>query len=331
VPPKVIAWALLFVVVFAVIYRVVRSTRTWIGARRGRRAAADTVAVTAPPREEVAAPTANVATRDVAQAPVPVTVPHAIAEDSAHETPLADPQTVPLPAPAHAYARAHDADDPAVAPTPEAASKRTVPVIVRPLACAPVMAARMAEALVLASGGRPRVALAPSVAATLPPASQISRAATPSLPEPAVVESDVIEIAGDDVTRESVDADDTAMAIPAPAAQDDERLSPAGLLRSWRLGSEEIDLDLRLLWSRYRRPQRPSKILRVSRKSGVAPPHPDPLAGERVGIGRRGKPRLRVLEIDRKRPRAGALRILARGAFEGAVAKARVVPKILGR
>jgi hypothetical protein len=314
VPPKVIAWALLFVVGFAVIYRIVRSMRTWIGARRRRRSAAEDIAAT---RD------------DVVQAPVPVTVPQAIAQDSARGTPPALPQTIPLPEPAYAYARAHAADDAAVAPTKRAASKRTTPVVMRPLACAPVMAAQMAEALVPASGGHPRVALAPSVAATLPPAHEISRAATPSLPEPEVVESDVIEIAGDDVTRETLDADDPAPRILAPAAPDGERLSPAALLRSWRLGSEEIDLDLRLLWSRCRRPQRASKVIRVSRKSGVAPAHPDSLPGGRGEIGRRRKPRLRVLKIDRKRARAGALRILARGAFEGAVAKARVVPKIL--
>lgn len=275
-PPVVLAWALLFVVAFAVLYRSV----AWVGHRLGRRRTLEDIP-SAPPS---GAPVTEHAAEPIAAAPSPA--PSAVTAPLSAPPPqraamIAD---VPRPAPARNYAKPESAvSSPAEARPPAPATSRPA----MPVGASAVMAARLAAS-------SSRTVLAPSVAATLPPFRQPSVAATlaprPSAPVP--------------TSRAATDAQAAAIAAPAaeipkvaaepivPASTDDEVLAspqPAAgytrnalFLRAWRLGSEVESLDLRLRDARDRRTVQIPKTARgfselpVSKELKVLAPKPAP-------------------------------------------------------
>ncbi len=247
VPPEVIAWTLLFVVAFALVYRFF----AWVGGRRNR------------------APSLA-AQRDHVQRPVETVVAPetAIADRAAAEAVAVEPVVIAptIPAPT---VQANEQPEAAQTepPPPLSLPLATVPEIIAPPLPMPstaVMSARIAAEAV-------RTAMAPSVAATLPPRPKPSVAATLP-PEP--VAPPAAEPAPLDAAP-PVESSKTHAAFPSGPVQDDvsisedepehnESTSPLPLqgvvevsksarFRARRIGLEAPSLDIRLRDSRERR------------------------------------------------------------------------------
>ncbi len=276
-PPEVLAWALLFVVAFAVLYRAV----AWVGHRLGRRRTLEDIP-SAPPS---GAPVITSPAEPSAAAPSPPPSPAA---------PLSSPPPqraamtadVPRPAPARDYASAKQeraVSGPADAPPPLPASSRPA----MPVGASAVMAARLAAA-------SSRTALAPSVAATLPPFRQPSVAATlaPRTSAPVPASRAAADVPAATIAAPAAEIAKVAAEPIAPSSADEEILAPshaaagyarnALFLRAWRLGSEVESLDLRLRDARDRRTVQIPKTARgfselpASKELKVLAPKPAP-------------------------------------------------------
>ncbi|HML29054.1 MAG TPA: hypothetical protein PKE16_09470 [Hyphomicrobium sp.] len=261
--PKVVAWALLFVVTFAVVYRLF----AWMG-RRFRTNRTPEVAAVKPKIERVvpigrasAAPEA-----DLRPTPAPSPPP---ARNKAEEPPAVFAAKVPMPAPARTYATD--------IPVSEALATASEPAILPEAVVAPeISSAPLIGLPTRASVDEARTALAPSVAATIPPRVPLkpSLAATlpPAAPEPlapmaeARAEPSAQAIAPPPVTA----TEDVAAAEPSepiapetPPEPADEVSAPKfSRLRAHRIGAEAVSLDIRLRDSRERRIRHEPKTAR---------------------------------------------------------------------
>lgn len=243
VPPEVIAWTLLFVVAFALVYRFF----AWVGRRRNR------------------APSLA-AQRDQVQRPVETVVAPetAIADRAAAEAVAAEAVVIApvVPAPTTPANKQPEAEPPPPLSLPLAAAPEIIAPM--PMPSTAVMSARIAAEAA-------RTAMAPSVAATLPPRPKPSVAATLP-PEP--VAPPAAEPAPLDAAP-PVESSETHAAFPSGPVQDDvsisedepehnESTSPVPLqgvvevsksarFRARRIGLEAPSLDIRLRDSRERR------------------------------------------------------------------------------
>lgn len=279
-PPEVLAWALLFVVTFAVLYRSV----AWVGQRLGRRRTLEDIPSAPPSGAPVITPQAE----PIAAAPSPSPSPSPVAAPLSAPPPqraamIAD---VPRPSPARAYASATPesaVSGPAEAPPPSPATSRPA----MPVGASAVMAARLAAA-------SSRTALAPSVAATLPPFRQPSVAATlaPRASAPVPASRAATDVPAAAIAAPAAEIAEVAAEPTVPVSTEDEVLAPshaaagyarnALFLRAWRLGSEVESLDLRLRDARDRRTIQIPKTARgfselpASKELKVLAPKPAP-------------------------------------------------------
>ena len=266
--PEVLAWALLFVVAFSVVYRFL----AWAGRRLRQRRTANV----APPNVPISETTIDAATAPISAPPTKVSEPKSAPPSETPALPPTIAAAPPLPS-----SPAPPTSAPEAGPLPD--ETKPMPVaehapVARsmPVGAGAVMAARIAAATV-------RTALPPSVAATLPPFRQPSVAAT--LP-PGPVASPV--------PAPSQEANATALEEPRQpeiASSADEQEAPAAvtampesgesasmplrepeigdlqksiLLRAWRLRTEAPSLDLRLRGARDRKTVQTPKTVRGS-------------------------------------------------------------------
>lgn len=274
-PPEVLAWALLFVVAFAVLYRAV----AWVGHRFGRRRTLEDIPSAPPSDAAVITPKAE----PIAAAPSPSPSPAATqpAPPPQRAGMIAD---VPRPAPARNYAKPERAvSGPTEVPPPLPATSRPA----MPVGASAVMAARLAAA-------SSRTALAPSVAATLPPFREPSVAATlaPRASAPVPTSRAAAEVSTATIVAPAAEIANVAAEPTVPARADEEVVEPSDtaagymrntlFLRAWRLGSEVESLDLRLRDARDRRTVQIPKTARgfselpASKELKVLAPKPTP-------------------------------------------------------
>lgn len=249
-PPEVLAWTLLFVIGFALVYRFF----AWIG-RLARRQ---------PPRRESDAPAATAPAAPLQSAAVDPIVAELI-------VPAAAEPTVTAPAEADSV-REVATDPPAPLLSASPAAPRFIAPPPMPLAASAVMSARIA-------GEAVRMALAPSIAATLPPRPKPSveatlpprTTATPPkerMREPEQVAAAPTDNIFADLARSSSIPDEvTPRKESAESAVSNEMPQPIEATRSIRLlarriGREAVKLDIRLRDSRERRVVPMPKTLR---------------------------------------------------------------------
>lgn len=255
--PKVVAWALLFVVAFAVVYRLF----AWMGRRLRSNRAPDTVA--AKPKIERVVPIARApaaAETDLRSTPPPSPAPPPKQNDAA-EAPAVVAAKAPMPAPARTYAVEIPVSEARVAATEPATLPQTI--VAPEISPAPptdlparasVEEARTALAPSVAATIPPRVPLKPSLAATLPPASPEPLAPPPAEPhaEPAAPAATPPAIATSEDAAGAEPCDAIAWET-LPEAAEEASAPKFTRLRAHRIGVEAVSLDIRLRDSRERR------------------------------------------------------------------------------
>jgi hypothetical protein len=258
-PPEVIAWSLLFVIVFSVVYRFFAWIGRRLGAKRSRRTvtAELEVASRAPPVYRSvpvgsAAP-APAPVQALSQAPAPAVQsppPLPLASAEADEVLPSEPSDGAEPA-AHVPRDGGASEEMTVdaePPSPLVAGSRT------PDAPIAVPSGPIATEVV-------RTALAPSVAATMPPRPPMPPSIGATLP-PAAASEDLREIESGEPTEAIAPEparDDTPLSVDEP------RPAKTVRLRARRIGAKAVSLDRRLRNSRERRIRR---IPRTTRKPG---------------------------------------------------------------
>ncbi|MBS0235680.1 MAG: hypothetical protein JSR99_19605 [Proteobacteria bacterium] len=313
--PKVLvlAWALLFVVAFAVVYRFF----AWVGRRLRQRRVAKAAPLPVPISETMA---------DAAMAPISGSSTKVSEPKSAppRDTPALPPTiaTAPPPSPPPPPTSAPEAGPRADVTKPTPVAEHAPVARAMPVGAGAVMAARIAAAA--------RTALAPSVAATLPPFRQPSVAATlPPRPvaSPVPVPSQqanatVLEERRQPEIVSSADEQEasavgTAMPESGASASMPLRDPDIGdtqksiLLRAWRLGTEIPSLDLRLRDARDRKAVQTPKTARGS--SGAS-----------------GTRELKVLAPKTVPEKMPARRIGLKGGDEGVLASAKAQTRVVG-
>ncbi len=318
--PEVLAWALLFVVGFGIVYRFF----AWAGRRLSR----------TPPLAPIAQDTAipGEASED-APAPSQASEPaegRVVAAERSRAPPISEvtPQSlyaplvlsgekIPKPAPASDYATAEPANaDPslgAAVATATVVPGQAIAPPSMPVASSAVMAARIAAAAV-------RTALAPSVAATLPPFRQPSVDATlppqpiasPSPePSPVVVSSAPQETPPPDVVAAPTIAESSEDTVEPSRTREDGSARKSIFLRAWRLGAEAPSLDIRLKDARDRKTVQMPKMVR-----GPSEPH--------------GAKELKVLAPKAAPEKMPARRIGQKAGDDGVLTSAKAQTRIVG-
>jgi hypothetical protein len=306
-PPVALAWALLFVVGFATVYRFF----AWIG-RRFRRKTDTPLAPEpsgVPVRETTPGSRPTIVT--AAEPDIDPVQPPRAPEPTAEPFALAQDVPAPLPAGDYAGAIAESVEGISVARTSVARGAQSPsPVSAsieagsrRPLASSAVISARIAATAV-------RTALAPSVTATLPPTSADAPAGEPVHGDVTLAEPDSESEPKAPETTEGI-ADASCIASEKSAAAGEARAPRPVQLRARKIGADTPSLDIRLRDARARKVRQMPK---ASRKP----------AGRRPAKG------LRVLLPKDVPARLPARRIRRKTGNDAALASTKMRTKVIG-